>query len=225
MSSKLALSKVSKTFGQWFAQLDSIHCSQVLEIAAAGGKEIIMNLRSAFPDDQKLFFELQYEVRQALKKKTMPVVDQTMQKAEVPQEITKPLIKAIHSSLRHYRISSYLRDADDEAFERTVERILVDNYVDRLYDSWEKCDEYLGLNNVEQTRRCYSSVMSLVEFHYQKIETLEELGDYMELELNFNEEKIERFLALVTKHRTAIDRTMLFKKLKRIEELLVDTGA
>ncbi|WP_309119926.1 hypothetical protein [Paenibacillus sp.] len=223
---KTNLGVVSHQVNLWYGQLDEAHREQVRRWAEDGGQEFLINLMAKFEDQVDLLREWQTEIRQRLRERNRIIVQTEIIDScpNLPKNVVEAVVKAVESTLKDYRLSAELRKMDPETFAKVVERIFVDNYLERRYDSWDKCDAYLGLNDEQKTKQCYLSVMNIIEYHYSIFETLEQLEGFMQEELEWDGPKAGLFTELVVRYREALDRTMLFKKLRRLEQLVQDSN-
>ncbi len=219
---KLKSGHINQKIADWYEGLDEHKQLQLQQWAEEGGGEFVLRFREMFGEEVGLFEAWHDEIRRALKRKTRQsvLVKVVKECPGLPEFIGKSLIRAVHSSLQNFRLALFLREMDSEEFARVVELIVLDNYVERRYSTWDKCHSYLKLDDELMTRGCYRIVAAIMEYHYHLFETLEELEEFMTEELEWEADKVEVFIGLIVRYREAIDRTMLFKKLKRIERQL-----
>lgn len=202
---------------QWYLELAEQEKQFVLDSLREGYKETMAFIELKQPDLKEVFDYVLALLRQWGRDVSLKKLQARMRRYELDEELIGELSELAYRSLLLYRYAAFLRTSPDADFERMVSKIMVDNYVERRFNSYSLCAEYLGLSDEDAARDSYEIVMKLVEYHYGQLDTLEELGEFMEQELAFSSRQIEMFFQQLLTYRDAIDRFILFKRLRALE--------
>ncbi|THF72465.1 hypothetical protein [Cohnella fermenti] len=219
--SELTLGEKFGELNQWYDSLPEEQQDLVIQAISESYKAIIHWLQANAPEIGEIYESLQEQVHEWGKRGSSPYIRSRMSSYKAHPDLAKAMRDIASRTLEPYRNAAYLRKRESDEFEKIVTLIIMDNYVERRFNSYYYCDEYLGISDLPNTRSSYMTVMNLVEQHYERLDTLEELGEFMEEELSFSVEKIDIFLKLLIEYREDLDRFMLFRKLKRLEQAML----
>lgn len=201
----------------WFSKLEKGQKDGLLTQLSAGGKAWQEWMQEHAPHSREPFLELDRYVMELMKRKSADKVKKEL-KAQGLQtvELLDSLITRATKELRYYYDAATLRDASLEEFERIVSNVIADFFIERRYSSWAKRNEYLGLSEERAARACYLIVANLIQTFYNRNVSLEVLETFMNVELEFTEQKSGRFADLIVRNKEALDRYFLFQRLSKL---------
>lgn len=206
-----------RLLNQWYLALAEQEKQFVLYSLHEGYKEMMAFIELEQPDLKDVFDFVLALLRQWGRDISLKQLQARMRRYKLNEELIRELSELAYRSLLLYRYAAFLRESSEADFEHIVSKIMIDNYVERRYNSYSLCAEYLGITDEDATRDSYEIVMKLVEYHYKQLDTLEELGEFMEQELAFSSRQIDIFAQQIITYRDAIDRFIMFKRLRSLE--------
>lgn len=210
---------------EWFEALEQAERQKILDLMNKSyDDQLIDVIRQDYAHVENVLGLITEQIHEEMRKKTPKEMQALLQRRGMNAQLAQAMTVAANSRLTFYYLATALREMIAEEFKRVVELILLDEYVERRFVSWEYCDKYMKLGDIEKTQKCYETVKALVELHYAGLDSLEELGSLMAEELRFESKQIEFFLELILKYRAPLDRYMLLRRLSRLEKLLIDVS-
>ncbi|TBL70548.1 hypothetical protein [Paenibacillus thalictri] len=218
--SKPAIGKLCGDLSAWYLELPEADQFNAIQIIEEGYADILEWLEEHYPSTYEMYAELQSAIHQMMKEREFNKTQAALKKYKLNEDLRAAMTAAAFDALRPYLEAASLRRMDDAEFERVVDLIILDNYVERRFLTWDRCIVYVQLDDMDQVKHCYLTVMRAVNQHYSKLSTLEELEEYLESELGLSTVQMEMFNQIIIKYREPLDRYMLFRKLDKLEASL-----